>query len=528
MTQIFLSIVNAAITAGYVVLAVLALRFLMKKAPKWMTCLLWVVVGLRLCLPISLESKLSLLPSAQTLPADLTTSANPQIYSGISAVDKVVNPALTEQIAQGAAPDRLLPALAAVWFGGLLAMAIYGAVTSLRIYRLTRPAICYRDNIYFCDDVESPFILGILRPRIYLPSGIDPAYIEPVIAHEQAHLKRKDHLWKPLGYILLAIYWFNPLLWVGYIFLCRDIELACDEKVIRNTEKDFQKRYSQALLQCSVGHRLVHVCPLAFGEVGMKDRIKAVLHYKKPALWILIGANILCIVLAVCFLTDPLGCDHAYEAAITRQPTCIEEGVETFTCQHCGHNYKKPIPMPEHTYDEGTVILNPTCTKKGVTEFLCTGCGAAKQEAIPMEDHIFGELSLEKAPNCTETGEKTGICQDCGQKSVVEVLPTNAEHAFQQTVTKAATCAEDGQVTNTCTRCGYSETVPLEKLRHDWKVGMELPATCHSQGDRQEICKNCSKEQWYKTPIDPDEHWWFYNPLGGYYECMYCSIRRED
>ena len=144
-----------------------------------------------------------------------------------------------------------------------------------------------------------------------------------------------------------------------------------------------------------------------------------------------------------------------------------------------------------------------------------------------MEAHRFDELTVEKEPNCTETGEKTGICLDCNQKLVAEVLPVNDVHDLQQTVTKAATCAEEGQATNTCTRCSHSETVTLEKLKHDWKVGMELPATCATQGDRQEVCKVCGKEQWYKTPIDPDAHWWFYNPLGGYYDCTRCSARKD-
>jgi len=310
MENVFLHLFNMSITAGWLVLAVVVLRLLLKKAPKWLTCLLWVLVAVRLVCPFSIESVLSLIPSAETVPPDTFFYETPVIDSGVPVVDSVINPVLSGSLAptpmNSVNPTQVLTFIAAlVWVAGMVAMAIYALVSTLRLRYKVRESVHLERNIRQCDHIATPFILGVFRPRIYLPSSLDGAAMVSVVAHEEAHLKRRDHWWKPLGFLLLTVYWFNPLLWVAYILLCRDIEAACDEKVVRDMDAHQRKAYSEALLSCSAPRRLVSACPLAFGETGVKARIKSVLHYKKPAFWIVIVAAVAVIVAAVCLLTNP-------------------------------------------------------------------------------------------------------------------------------------------------------------------------------------------------------------------------------
>lgn len=302
---------NMSISASWLVLAVVLLRLLLKKAPKAITVALWALVGVRLLLPFSIESALSLIPSAKTIPQEIVYAKEPTIDSGITAINRVVNPMITESFAPGPElrsinPIQVFFAFAELfWMVGMAVMILYMLISYLRLHRQVREVMPLRDNIYVCDRIPSPFILGIFRPRIYLPSTMENADIEYVIAHEKAHLRRRDHLWKPLGFLLLTVYWFNPILWVAYILLCRDIELACDERVIRDMNADDKKAYSTALLNCSAPRRMISACPLAFGEVGVKQRIKSVLHYKKPTFWIILVALVATVGVAVGFLTDP-------------------------------------------------------------------------------------------------------------------------------------------------------------------------------------------------------------------------------
>ena len=311
MDAVFLKILNMSLTAGWIVLAVLLLRLLLKRAPKWINCLLWGVVGLRLIFPFSIESLFSLIPSAEPLPSDLPMTQTPAIDSGFEVIDEVVNPIIYDSFAPtptvSVNPMQIVITVAAiVWLCGLIGMIAYGVISYLRLHLRVRASICQDGNVYLCDDIDSPFILGVIRPRIYLPSGMTQEQMGYVIGHERAHLRRLDHVWKPLGFALLCLHWFNPLLWVAYILLCRDIEKACDEKVIRDMDDESKKGYSETLVACSVHRRAVMACPLAFGEVGVKDRIKSVLHYKKPAFWIILVAVVALIVTGVCFLTDPI------------------------------------------------------------------------------------------------------------------------------------------------------------------------------------------------------------------------------
>ena len=311
MSGIFLKLLNLSISASWLVLVVLALRLVLKRAPKWVNVLLWGMVALRLMLPFSIESALSLIPSAETLsPEVVQFDPAPTITSGVEFIDNAVNPSLSESFA--AAPLASVNPLYVwtylagwVWLIGLAAMLAYALVSYLRLRRRVSASIPLRESIYVCDEVPSPFILGIVRPRIYLPSALDEAQRGSVLSHERAHLARHDHWWKPLGFALLAVYWFNPLLWLAYTLLCRDIELACDERVLRGMDAGQVKDYSSALLACSVPRRMLAACPLAFGEVGVGARVKNALRYKKPAFWVVAASVAVCVVVAVCFLTDP-------------------------------------------------------------------------------------------------------------------------------------------------------------------------------------------------------------------------------
>ena len=311
MAAVFLKLLNLSISASWLVLAVLVLRLVSKRSPKWMNVLLWGIVALRLVLPFSVESALSLIPSAETVsPAAVQFDPAPTITSGVSVIDNAVNPSLSEHFS--AVPTASVNPLYVwteiagwVWLIGLGAMLLYALVSYLRLRRRVSVSLPIQDHIYLCDAISSPFILGVVKPRIYLPSGLDEVQRQNVLAHEQAHLARRDHWWKPLGFALLAVYWFNPVLWLAYTLLCRDIELACDERVIRTMDESAVKTYSTVLLACSMPRKAVITCPLAFGEVGVKERVRNALRYKKPAFWVVAASVAVCVVVAVCFLTNP-------------------------------------------------------------------------------------------------------------------------------------------------------------------------------------------------------------------------------
>ena len=311
MSDLFLKIVNMSISASWLVVAVLILRLVLKKAPKWVNVLLWGIVAVRLICPLSFESALSLITSSETIPLDIEMAVKPTIDSGVPAINSVVNPVLSsfappQHVLTSANPLQIwIPILNIIWLIGVGSLLLYTAVSYWRLCRKVDTAVRYKDNIFQSENVSSPFVLGIINPRIYLPFSMNEQDMEHVVAHEQAHICRKDHWWKPLGFLLLTIYWFNPLMWLAYVLLCRDIELACDEKVIKGLSNEQRADYTQALVACSVNRRMIAACPLAFGEVGVKERVKSVMNYKKPAFWIIIIAVIVCVGVAVCFLTNP-------------------------------------------------------------------------------------------------------------------------------------------------------------------------------------------------------------------------------
>ena len=310
MSEFFLKVLNLSISATWLVLAILAARLLLKKAPKWVSVLLWGLVALRLVVPFSLESTFSLIPSTEVIGPEIMIDATPEIHTGIESLNRVINPIITETFAPNPATSAnplqiLIPVAAVIWCIGMVLMLGYTLLSYWRLRWKLRTAILLRGNVYHSDQIPTPFVLGIFRPRIYLPTHTDPQDIPNVIAHERSHIRRHDHWWKPLGFTLLSVHWFNPAMWIAYILLCRDIELACDEKVVKEMPPAQRADYSQSLLNCSITHRSISACPLAFGEVGVKQRVRNVLSYKKPAFWVLLLCILLCTALAATFLTDP-------------------------------------------------------------------------------------------------------------------------------------------------------------------------------------------------------------------------------
>ena len=305
---VFSLVLTMSLSASWIAAAVLVLRLCLKRAPKWVNVLLWGIVAVRLVLPVSIESPLSLLPRTEAiLPA---VTAQPIQAGPAPAVGGAA--AIASGAAMRSQPGRTT-ILAWVWLVGIAVLLLYTWISTQRLRRKVREAVRLQGNIYETEHIASPFVLGVLRPRIYLPYHMDSRDREQVIAHEQAHLRRGDHVWKPLGFLLLTIHWFNPLLWLSYVLLCRDIELACDEKVIKHLDCGQRADYMQALVTCSVNRRRIAACPLAFGEIGVKERVKSVMNYKKPTFWIILLAVAACVVLAVCFLTNPIG--FRYDAA---------------------------------------------------------------------------------------------------------------------------------------------------------------------------------------------------------------------
>lgn len=311
MNELFLKILNMSISAGWLVLVVLVLRLILRRAPGWLRVLLWLLVAVRLICPVTIESTWSLIPSAQTFPEQAISGPGFDVQTGIEPVDEQINGYLGERYLEGGTVStgngaRVLTVLSVLWLTGIICMAGSAIYRSWRLKHRVETAVRYRDNIYQSENVGTPFVYGMFRPRIYLPFRIPEQELNYILAHEQAHIRRKDHWWKLLGYFLLTIYWFHPLLWVAYRCLCRDIELACDQKVIRGLGKEQRADYTQVLVNCSTDRHPIAAGPLAFGETGVRERVRAVMNYRKPAVWLVSVSILLCLCAAVCFLTNPV------------------------------------------------------------------------------------------------------------------------------------------------------------------------------------------------------------------------------
>lgn len=340
METLFLTLLNRSYAAGWLILAVMGLRLLLRRMPKRFVCLLWALVAVRLVMPLSAQSGLSLIPSAEPLPEQFLYAARPEIESGMEVVDDAVNPILEAVLSPREAGNSVNPVqvwafvLARVWLAGAAAMLVYALAGYLGLKRRVAEAIPVRQNIRRCEFIDSPFVLGLVMPVIYLPASMEKKEWNHVLRHEQAHVERRDPWWKFLGFVLLSIYWFHPLCWAAYILLCRDIEGACDEKVIGHMDREARREYASALLNACAGTPGNAAGPLAFGEVGIRSRIKAVMDYRKPARWAAVASGAVVLLAAVAFLTDPLPVydpDAVYPQAVLRDPEYIEVAVTNGT-----------------------------------------------------------------------------------------------------------------------------------------------------------------------------------------------------
>lgn len=324
MYSAFTRLLNVSLTAGILAAVIIVVRLFLRKLPKKYFCILWAIVALRLVCPISISSSLSaynlVKPKVDTSGQVAyfqynEKSEKPQLLYDLPAlVDDAASP---DSMSVGTETSGVyLPTLMALWACGVAIMLSSAAVSYCSLKKTTAASVRYKRQIYLCDDIASPFILGIIRPRIYLPSGLDAAIREYVIEHERAHLQRHDHWWKPLGYVLLSVHWFNPVLWAAYIVLCRDIEGACDEEVVADMDRVQIAQYSQALLTCAVQKRTISACPVAFGETDVKGRIRNVLNYHRPAFWVTLVSIAACVITAVCFLTNPLAQSEPEEKVV--------------------------------------------------------------------------------------------------------------------------------------------------------------------------------------------------------------------
>ena len=383
MSAVFLKILNMSISASWIAAVVLVLRLCLKRAPKWWNVLLWGLVAVRLMFPFSIESTLSLLPRAEVIrPA---VAATP-VQSGAA-------PVIGGAVAIASGIERQLSiwtVLSWVWLFGVLALFLYTAVSTLHLRHQVCEAVRLRGNIYESEQVDSPFVLGILNPKIYLPYRMDARDQQHVLAHEQAHLRRGDQVWKPLGFLLLTIHWFNPLMWLSYGMLCRDIELACDEKVIRDLGCAQRADYMQALVACSVNRRRIAACPLAFGEIGVKERVKSVMNYKKPALWVMLLALALCVVLAGCFLTDPKDAnpDSVADAVISSEES-IPDAADT-TPTEPAVSTVETTPDPVDTVDTTPGELDPASLNEMIGQAVLEHYADTVQDGqIHVESHAI-------------------------------------------------------------------------------------------------------------------------------------------
>ena len=309
MEQLFISVLNNAITVSVLIVAVIVVRAFGKKMPKWISCMLWMIVAIKLVVPIQFESVLSLIPSGKPIPANIVMETNPQISSGISGVDEIVNPMISQNFTPDKAvsvnPLQILFHIGALaWLTGMIVMLTYAVTTYMLVRKRVSASVKIASKVYECDDISDSFILGTISPKVYIPSALSDEAREYILKHEFAHLSRYDHLWKPLGFVILSVYWFNPLCWVAYILLCKDIEYACDEKVTKNIKRGEKAEYCRVLLENSMPRNMISACPVAFGGTDVKKRIKNVATYKRPAFLITVASIIVCAAVGVFFATS--------------------------------------------------------------------------------------------------------------------------------------------------------------------------------------------------------------------------------
>lgn len=425
MAGTFLKVFDMGVAASWLILAVLAVRLLLRNTPKWIRGILWAMVAVRLICPFTVESALSLVPRTGMLSGEeviLKTGAGmepgPLQDKEAAADGKQAGRFSGTQVPQAGLrqkTDNTTAYVSFIWLAGLAVMLVYAVAGYFRLCRRVRVSFPVEitgikfktkfktnsetkrknapNQVWICDEIRTPFILGVIRPRIYVPSSLGAEQMKNVAAHEAAHIRRRDHLWKPLGFMLLAVYWFHPLCWISYALFCRDIELACDERVVKDMDLEGRKAYSEALLSCSIQQKLVTACPLAFGEAGVKERVKSILNYRKPAFWAIVAAVAACVAVSVCFLTNPREA-HKEELSMagSQKEELNEEELNKEGLDREGLNME--ILQEGRFYRftvNSTVIDNPLFTMEVPQEL------AGRVNCIVTVDNVNGEYVLESA-----------------------------------------------------------------------------------------------------------------------------------
>ncbi len=481
MDKVFLHILNASINASWIVLAVAVLRLLLKKAPKWVTSLMWGIVALRLIIPVSFQSPISLIPRAETVPVSLIESDNQQEVpdTGIVALDKVLNSHISEEyvIKENVIYTRqeyeevikaeetvktedtssvdnvtkvnglvLVTRIAAIiWVVGVSVMLMYWSISYVRLARRMKTATPLKCTEYEklrikqSEHVASPFILGIIRPTVYLPYSVEEAHIKCVLAHENAHIKRKDYIVKPIAFALLSVHWFNPFMWVSYLLLCRDIEYACDEKVVNDMPKEERQRYSKAILENSVSKRAIAACPVAFGEIGVKERVKSVINYKKPTFWMIVTALVACTVVAVCFLTNPINKANAENGTSPSGETVVQDENAT---QNGTVAQTESTTVSEKYYD---IVVEKEIANQIAIEFnLPNGCTFKQGNA---EEYLIMPYAYDKTDRSWPAGSRMST-------GSIEIITDTSRFTF----------SEDGKLTGGIPLSNHASYSKLESL----------------------------------------------------------------
>ena len=571
MNAVFLKILNMSISASYLAVAVVLLRLFFKRAPRWITCALWGLVALRLLVPFSLESYFSLVPKTEPITERTVSVAVPTRTDEVtisSADDAVVRTApaapQTEDATKEMPPEAQRPVdvvrvLAWVWLGGVALMLVYALASYAKIRLRVGASIKMQDKSYLCGSIPSPFILGIVRPKIYVPDTIDKDDLVYVLSHEEAHLRRFDHLWKPLGFVILSVYWFNPLFWVAYVLLCRDIEYACDEKVIGKQGEAFKKPYSEALLRCSVTRRAISACPVAFGEAGVKGRIKRILNYRKPALGIIIVLLIASLAAVVCFMTDPKSKpeeDHRHIMIELSVPALVDAKKKSIyydiTDEYRLYYYKNgesieielddaksaelksivnsldnkcysriagilEIPIITIKYDNGYEGLyylgepdNPAFTQ--IVQF----CGLNSPFEVKYYDGSdFVPFDFTDHEKCSpqqklynlklyDLGESEPYMTFGGDGELAAVCPDG--HSFKTTAVSSPTCSSLGEELLVCSVCGVEQSRKIPRLPHEYTSTVSGEANCSAGEVTTYTCSVCGHSYSEEGEISPDLH----------------------
>lgn len=491
MNDAFIKIVNMSVSASCIALAVMALRLFFKRVPKWIICSAWALVALRLLIPFSIKSFFSLVPDMEKIEGNIPVS---------SFVGRSGNVSASAEAAASQSSSDVVKILSIVWIAGMTVMILYSVAVFFAIRLKIRASIETEDGVYICDSIPSPFLLGFIKPKIYIPSSTSEEERVFIVSHETAHKKRGDFVWKPLGFLLLSVYWFNPLMWVAYVFLCRDIEYACDEKVVRTLGADIKRQYSETLLKCSVTKRMLAACPVAFAEAGLKQRIKKILNYKKPTVWVLAVFAVITTACAVCFMTDPKTAEsdadgavgipvvlcadgHSFTVKSVVEPTCVTYGYTYLECSVCKKAETELVEPVAHEFS--SALVSPAnCAHGDVTGFTCSACGYYYEETgdiMNEHDYSISEVTLEA--RCATAGEMRISCSVCGDSYTEEIPETG--HAFAGQKLISASCSENiAEVQRFCGKCGFSyfEEIPIEGHRYS-AATCSSPETCTLCGD---------------------------------------------